>query len=290
MKYLENNNNVLWVKHPSAENSRFRSLADKYFSKGAGSILSFGFKGDDEQLDRFFKHLKYFSYHVNIGDVRSLIVNSPKTTHAEMDPEHLRRADIEENTVRISAGIESAKDLIADLDNAFHFVFDSEEIEITSADITDLDEIAKLESICFSPKKAASKKAFEYRLSNYPQWFLAAKKDGRIVGLIDGTSSDKAYITDDVYRVGGEYDDNGKTLLIFGLEVHPDYRGSGIARKLINNILKKASENGKTRVSLTCVEKLIPFYENFGFKNHGISKSVLGDEPNYDMVIDLYNK
>ena len=100
-----------------------KELAAKYFPKGAGYLLSFGFDGTEEQLDRFIRHLNYFSYHVNIGDVRSLIVNSPKTTHAELDEEHRRRAGIEDNLVRISAGLENADDLISDLREAFDEVF-----------------------------------------------------------------------------------------------------------------------------------------------------------------------
>lgn len=112
-----------WVKHPSATNSPFKELADKYFPKGAGYLFTFGFGGTERQLNEFIQHLKYFSYHVNIGDVRSLIVNSPKTTHAELDEERLERAGINENTVRISVGLESPEDLIKDLDDAFNAVF-----------------------------------------------------------------------------------------------------------------------------------------------------------------------
>ncbi len=125
VSYLEKSKYVGWVKHPSSEKSAFRELAKKYFPKGAGAILSFGFLGSEKQLNTFIQHLNYFSYHVNIGDVRSLIVNSPKTTHAELDELHLKQAGIEENTVRISAGLESADDLISDLDQAFKYVFEN---------------------------------------------------------------------------------------------------------------------------------------------------------------------
>lgn len=49
--------------------------------------------------------------------------NAPKTTHAELDDEHRRRAGIEDNLVRISAGLENADDLINDLREAFDAVF-----------------------------------------------------------------------------------------------------------------------------------------------------------------------
>ncbi len=123
VSYLEGKKEVAWVKHPEAKDSKFKALAQKYFPKGTGGILSFGFAGNHDQLQKFIGHLKYFSYHVNIGDVRSLIVNSPKTTHAELDGEHLKAAGIEENTVRISAGLESADDLLADLEEAFEYAF-----------------------------------------------------------------------------------------------------------------------------------------------------------------------
>lgn len=122
-EFLETRKEVRFVKYPTASDSPYKELAAKYFPKGAGYLLSFGFGGTEEQLDRFIRHLKYFSYHVNIGDVRSLIVNSPKTTHAELDDDHRRKAGIEDDLVRISAGLENADDLINDLREAFDEVF-----------------------------------------------------------------------------------------------------------------------------------------------------------------------
>ncbi len=52
-----------------------------------------------------------------------MIVNSPKTTHSELNPAELKAADIEPNLIRISLGLEDAEDLIADLDQAFKKVF-----------------------------------------------------------------------------------------------------------------------------------------------------------------------
>ncbi|MGN1090563.1 MAG: GNAT family N-acetyltransferase, partial [Huintestinicola sp.] len=286
VKYLESRKEVKWVKHPTGTGSPYRKLAERYFPKGAGSLLSFGFSGTEQQLDAFIKHLKYFSYHVNIGDVRSLIVNTVKTTHAEMDPEHLMLADIEPDTVRISAGLENANDLIADLEAAFEYVFGDEPV-ISNASADEIKELHEIERLSFSAEQAASYEAFEYRLKNYPQWFFKAEYKGRIVGLIDGSSSDRKYITDDLYKSGGDFDENGENLLVFGLAVHPDFRHLGIAHKLMEHILRIAAERGKKRVSLTCKEALIPFYESFGYSNHGVSGSVLGNAVSYDMEIDL---
>ncbi|WP_198429925.1 PLP-dependent transferase [Treponema primitia] len=93
------------------------------FPRGAPGIFSFGFNGTLEQSEAFLDAIELWSYHVNVGDSRSLIVNSPKTTHSELNPAELKAADIEPNLIRISLGLEDAEDLIADLDQAFKKVF-----------------------------------------------------------------------------------------------------------------------------------------------------------------------
>lgn len=55
----------------------------------------------------------------------------------------------------------------------------------------------------------------------------------------------------------------------------------------MKHILNTAKAKGKKRASLTCKEALIPFYESFGYSNHGISESVIGNVKSYDMEIDL---
>lgn len=120
IKYLESKKEaVSWVKHPHAAGSPYRELADRYLPKGAGSVLTFGFRGTEEQSDRFLNSVKLFSYHPNIGDARSLIINSPKTTHGELTPEQQKQAGLAPETIRLSIGLEDADDLIADLEQAF---------------------------------------------------------------------------------------------------------------------------------------------------------------------------
>lgn len=125
VKFLERRDEVGWVNHPSAADSPYHQLAKKYFPKGTGALLSFGFKGDREQLNTFITALSYFSYQANLGDVRSLIINSPKTTHAELNEQHLIRAGISYDTIRVSVGLESSVDLIEDLKQAFEKTFQS---------------------------------------------------------------------------------------------------------------------------------------------------------------------
>jgi len=118
-EYLEENENVEWVSFPTLKSSPYKALGDKYFPKGAGGVFSFGFKGDKEQIYKFFNALKIFSYQINIGDARSLITNPPKSTHYGLTDEQLIKAKIPLNTIRITVGLEDPKDLINDLNQAF---------------------------------------------------------------------------------------------------------------------------------------------------------------------------
>lgn len=124
-EYLSGHEAVEWVRYPALKNSPYRSLAERDFPKGAGGILSFGFKGTDAQRETFLNSVRLFHYHVNIGDARSLIVNSPQTTHSELEPEEKIIADIPENLIRISTGLEDPEDLIADLEQAFKKAFET---------------------------------------------------------------------------------------------------------------------------------------------------------------------
>lgn len=123
VRYLEGRKEVAWVRHPSTKGSPSAALAAKYLPRGAGSVLSFGLEADEESLVEFIDSTELFSYQANVGDARSLIINSAKTTHGELRPEAQRLAGIAPETVRLSIGLEDPDDLIADLDRAFEKVF-----------------------------------------------------------------------------------------------------------------------------------------------------------------------
>jgi O-acetylhomoserine (thiol)-lyase len=123
VKFLEGDKRVSWVKYPSAKGSPSAALAKKYLPRGAGSVFSFGVEADEARIDRLIDSTEIFSYQANVGDARSLIINSPKTTHGELRPEEQKLADIAPETIRLSIGLEDPDDLIADLEQAFEKAF-----------------------------------------------------------------------------------------------------------------------------------------------------------------------
>jgi O-acetylhomoserine (thiol)-lyase len=120
--YLERSPYVEWVNWSSLPSSPNYAVAQKYAPKGSGSVIAFGFKGTPEQYDAFIDATKLFSYLANVADAKSLIINTPKTTHGELTPQEQDFARIAPNLIRLSIGLEDARDLIADLEQAFEAV------------------------------------------------------------------------------------------------------------------------------------------------------------------------
>lgn len=118
-KFLQTHPKVTWVSHSGlSENGKTKQLSGKYAPKGVGGVFSFGFKGNEEEISRFIKHIELFSYHANVGDTRSLIINSAYTTHRELNEDERLEAGIPPETIRLSIGLEDVNDLIADLKQA----------------------------------------------------------------------------------------------------------------------------------------------------------------------------
>ncbi|WP_353067362.1 O-acetylhomoserine aminocarboxypropyltransferase/cysteine synthase family protein [Arcanobacterium hippocoleae] len=108
--------NVTWA---SLESSPYFELAQKYTPKGAGSVFAFTIKGGKEAGQAFIDALELHSLVANIGDVRSLAIHPASTTHSQLSDSALAAAGVNPGLVRLSVGIESADDIIADLAQAF---------------------------------------------------------------------------------------------------------------------------------------------------------------------------
>ncbi|KAA6312401.1 L-methionine gamma-lyase, partial [termite gut metagenome] len=116
--FLSKHPKVAWVSHSGLAGSRYKELAGKYFPKGIGGVFSFALKSNEEETNRFIESLQLFSYHPNIGDTRSLVINSARVTHHEFTDDERLSVGIPPETVRLSIGLEDVSDLIADLQQA----------------------------------------------------------------------------------------------------------------------------------------------------------------------------
>lgn len=117
-EFLAGHPGVAWVSYAGLAASSHRELADKYLPKGAGSVFTFGVRGGFAAGVTVVEAVELFSHLANIGDTRSLILHPASTTHRQLTDEQREAAGAGPDVVRLSIGLESADDLIADLDRA----------------------------------------------------------------------------------------------------------------------------------------------------------------------------
>lgn len=118
-RHLETHPKVEWVTYPGLESHPTRANADKYLSHGRhGGVIVFGVKGGQEAGRALIEGVELFSHVANVGDAKSLIIHPATTTHSQLNEDELLRAGIGPDFIRLSIGIETIDDIIADLDQA----------------------------------------------------------------------------------------------------------------------------------------------------------------------------
>src|SRR5205823_14158246 len=90
--------------------------------RGFGAMVSFEVIGGTLGVARLTEHLECFTLAESLGGVESLIAHPCTMTHASMDAAARARAGIGDSLVRLSVGVESAEDLVADLEHALDAV------------------------------------------------------------------------------------------------------------------------------------------------------------------------
>ncbi len=118
LEFLESNDAVAWVLHPSLPGHPDHDLARRLLPKGAGSIVSFGLKGGRAAGAGFIEACRLASHLANVGDAKTLVLHPASTTHQQMTAEQLAAAGVGEDMVRLSVGIEDPDDILADLRQA----------------------------------------------------------------------------------------------------------------------------------------------------------------------------
>lgn len=117
-QFLKEHSKVEWVLYPGLPDHPSYALAQKYMPKGQSGILGFGIKGGRAAGAKFINSLRLFSHLANIGDARSLAIHPASTTHSQLTPDEQRLTGVTDDFVRLSVGIETIDDIIADLDQA----------------------------------------------------------------------------------------------------------------------------------------------------------------------------
>jgi cystathionine beta-lyase/cystathionine gamma-synthase len=121
--FLESHPAIDKVNHPGLESSRGHRHAAELFD-GFGGMLSFEIKGNTEVADEFIRKVSLPIVAPSLGGVETLITRPAITSHAGMSSEDREALGISDRLIRLSVGIESTEDLIADLDQALQAASD----------------------------------------------------------------------------------------------------------------------------------------------------------------------
>ena len=151
-------------------------------------------------------------------------------------------------------------------------------MNIRTATMKDLDEIARVEAECFPAAEAATKEEFTDRIRYYGNHFWLMFDEEKLIAFVDGFATDEPDLTDEMYEKADMHEETGAWQMIFGVNTIPAYRKRGYAGQLIQKAIDDAKEQGRKGLVLTCKEKLIAYYAKFGFVDEGVSdKSVHGN-------------
>jgi O-acetylhomoserine (thiol)-lyase len=115
--WLADHPQVAWVSYARLPQN-CTPLVEKYCPNGLGSVFTIGVKGGYEMGVKLVDGCNLISHVANIGDTRSLIIHPASTTHRQLTPEQQVAAGAGPDVVRLSIGLETVDDIIADLDQA----------------------------------------------------------------------------------------------------------------------------------------------------------------------------
>ncbi|NJP06636.1 MAG: O-acetylhomoserine aminocarboxypropyltransferase/cysteine synthase [Chloroflexaceae bacterium] len=117
-QHLKQHSKVTWVNYPGLPDHPTYELARRYLPRGQSGLVGFGIRGGREAGTRFIENLHLFSHVANIGDARSLAIHPATTTHSQLTPEEQGLTGVTDDYIRLSIGLETIDDIIADLDQA----------------------------------------------------------------------------------------------------------------------------------------------------------------------------
>lgn len=152
------------------------------------------------------------------------------------------------------------------------------------------EEAAKIEQICFPPNEACTPERIKERIGVASDLFLVAidcENDGKIAGFLNGIATDEYKFRDEFFTDASLHKEDGKNIMILGLDVLPEYRKQGLGRELVYNYCRREQARGRERLVLTCLQNKVKMYTKFGFVDRGEANSSWGGEKWHEMDISL---
>ena len=117
-QFLEKRPEVKFVSYCGLPSSPYYQIGQKYLPNGSCGVVSFELNGGRKAAEVFMKALRLAAIETHVADARTCCLNPASSTHRQMSDKELEAAGIPAGLVRMSCGLESADDLIADIAQA----------------------------------------------------------------------------------------------------------------------------------------------------------------------------
>ncbi len=117
-EYLQHHPKISWVRYSGLPGDPYHETARKYLPNGVCGVVSFGVKGGRQAAEDFMGRLRLGTIATHVADARTCCLHPASSTHRQMNDAELAAAGVSPDLVRLSVGLESKEDLIADLEQA----------------------------------------------------------------------------------------------------------------------------------------------------------------------------
>lgn len=150
-------------------------------------------------------------------------------------------------------------------------------MEIRTATMADLPRVAAVEAACFPSSGGGHRGRVCRQAGRYiPITFGCWSRDGELISFINGMVSDEPDLRDEMYADASLHNEAGAWQMIFGVNTMPQYRRQGMAARVMERVIADAKAQGRKGCVLTCKDRLVHYYETFGFRSEGVSDSTHG--------------
>jgi [ribosomal protein S18]-alanine N-acetyltransferase len=160
--------------------------------------------------------------------------------------------------------------------SAFYQEFELMEKLITEANLTDLNNIMKLEDLGFQESIREKKKVFEERISCFSEGFLVIRDNNEVIGYISAEIwGYSEFINQEKFALGHSINslhiDKREEIYISSMTIHPKYRGIGLGRMLFEELIVRLKSRYNTIFSAILIVNKTwtnarSIYEGIGFK------------------------
>lgn len=118
-EFIAKSDKIASVSYPGLEGDKYYERAKKYLPLGASGVISISIKGGRDNAVKFMDSLTLASNEVHVADIRTCVLHPASATHRQLSDEQLAAAGIDGGLIRLSVGLESVEDIIADIERGF---------------------------------------------------------------------------------------------------------------------------------------------------------------------------